>query len=193
MAAKTGGMIVSVRTSATDPLEIAAIETGLPGRIGVTFAPGKQKDYAVSGTLRRDLGADLDAIVLWGAAAVVTLVEDPELEELKIPHLGREVRSRGLLWFHLPIRDYDIPGLAFEAAWPEDSARLRALLREGKHIVVHCQGGLGRSGMIAARLLVELGADPDRAMKKVRAARPGAIETPSQERWVAAGARRRRP
>ena len=34
--------------------------------------------------------------------------------------------------------------------------------------------------MMAARLLVELGTAPDQAVRQVRRARPGAIETPSQ-------------
>ena len=45
----------------------------------------------------------------------------------------------------------------------------------------HCRGGLGRAGMISARLLVESGVEPEVAIAKVRAARPGAIETREQE------------
>ena len=37
---------------------------------------------------------------------------------------------------------------------------------------------------IAARLLVELGMDPAEAIARVRAVRPGAIETPEQKRFV---------
>lgn len=47
-------------------------------------------------------------------------------------------------------------------------------------MLVHCKGGLGRAGMIAARLLVELGMPPDTAIRQVRLARRGAIETPAQ-------------
>jgi len=53
-------------------------------------------------------------------------------------------------------------------------------------VLIHCTGGLGRSGMIAARLLVELGEEPRLAMQRVRAARPGAIETAAQEAYVLA-------
>lgn len=61
---------------------------------------------------------------------------------------------------------------------------LRSRLRNGFNVVVHCKGGLGRAGTIAARLLVELGADPEGAIRRVREARPGAIETLEQERHV---------
>jgi hypothetical protein len=44
--------------------------------------------------------------------------------------------------------------------------------------------------MIAARLLVETGGvEPEVAIERVRAVRPGAIETGAQERWVRTGPR----
>jgi len=55
------------------------------------------------------------------------------------------------------------------------------LLRSGSDIVVHCKGGLGRAGMMAARLLVEVGVPPEQAIKSVRSVRKGAIETKDQE------------
>ena len=33
-------------------------------------------------------------------------------------------------------------------------------LRSGRDVLVHCKGGLGRAGTIAARLMVELGTPP---------------------------------
>jgi ADP-ribosyl-[dinitrogen reductase] hydrolase len=64
---------------------------------------------------------------------------------------------------------------------------LRGKLRQGGRLLLHCAGGLGRSGTIAARLLVELNeAAPEAAILAVRAARPGAIETPAQAAHVRA-------
>jgi ADP-ribosyl-[dinitrogen reductase] hydrolase len=37
---------------------------------------------------------------------------------------------------------------------------------------------------VAAQLLVELGVPPQEAIERVRAARPGSIETAEQERYV---------
>jgi protein-tyrosine phosphatase len=61
---------------------------------------------------------------------------------------------------------------------------LRSILRNDSDVLVHCRGGLGRAGTIAARLLVELGMDPAKAIENVRAVRAGAIETSDQERFV---------
>ena len=177
-----------IRTSHSHPLHIARVEVapGL-GRIGVTFAPGKHDPHAASGAWARDLDADLDAIVAWPASTLVTLIEPKEFGLLRIPTLGEEARRRGLDWRHLPIPDVKIPGDAFEAVWPTQSEALRGKLAAGQNIVVHCRGGLGRAGMIAARLLVESGIDPKTAITRVRAVRPGAIETSDQENWVRSG------
>jgi protein-tyrosine phosphatase len=177
-----------MRTSETHPLWIDAVGTG-PGRgsIGITFAPGKHDRHAIGGPWARDLAKDLDAIEAWNAKAVVTLIETHEFRLLAIPDLGAEVQRRGMEWLHLPIRDVSTPGPEFEEQWPAHSKRLRGRLDAGENIVVHCRGGLGRAGMISARLLVESGVEPEAAITRVRAARPGAIETRPQEEWVRGG------
>jgi Predicted protein-tyrosine phosphatase len=173
--------MAAVRTSQTHPLEIAEVRASPScGRIGITFCPGKQDHLAATGAWARDLGLDIDAIADWGAKVVITLVEPIELKLLKVPTLGEEVQSRGMEWRHLPIADYSIPSDEFERQWAQEGPEIRELLRKGENVVVHCKGGLGRAGMMAARLLAELGMEPEDAIKTVRKARRGAIETPSQ-------------
>jgi ADP-ribosyl-[dinitrogen reductase] hydrolase len=169
------------------PLHIAEIATPGPGRIGVTLAPGKKGPSYYGGIHDRDLATDLDVVAKWNAAAVVTLLEPHELEELQILDLGQEINKRFMEWHHLPIPDVNVPKRAFEECWPESSAKLRSLLAAGANVLVHCRGGLGRAGMIAARLLIEMGVEVEDAIARVRAARPGAIETPAQEQWVGKG------
>jgi len=139
---------------------------------------GKFQVYQSSDKL--ELALDLDAIAVWGARVVVTLVEPAELKMLKVPQLGQAVHARGMLWLHLPIADYSIPDAAFEQQWLTQGRELRTLLRHGESVLLHCKGGLGRAGMMAARLLVELGMAPETAIRTVRRARKGAIETSSQ-------------
>jgi protein-tyrosine phosphatase len=169
------------RTSQSHPLQIAEVRASAShGRIGITFCPGKHDRHAASGAWARDLALDLDAIAAWGAKLVLTLVEAAELKALRVPDLGAEIQGRGMAWRHLPIADYSVPDAAFERTWATHGAEIRALLRDGEAVLVHCKGGLGRAGMMAARLLVELGMHPDEAIREVRRVRKGAIETPSQ-------------
>lgn len=173
------------KTSLTHPLQIAAISAGpVLGRVGITFCPGKYDEEAMSGYWDRDLALDLDAIRDWGAAAVVTLVEQEELTLLRVERLGEEVLRRNMLWFHLPIVDVSTPSQEFERQWDVSGNELLALLRNGRDVLVHCRGGLGRAGTIGARLLVELGMTPAAAIRHVRAIRPGAIETHAQKQYI---------
>jgi protein-tyrosine phosphatase len=170
------------RTSKTDPLQIAVVRADPAyGRIGITFCPGKYDPNAATGAWHRDLDADLDAIVTWGAHLVVTLLEQKELEFLRVSELGGAVQTRGMRWLHLPIRDAGVPSASFERNWQTHGAQIRSSLRDGYDVLVHCRGGLGRAGMIAARLLAELGVSPDDAILAVRSVRKGAIETIAQE------------
>ena len=174
-----------MRTSQTHPLQIAAVEPqpGF-GKIGITFCPGKKQPNAMTGGWDRDLGLDLDAVQAFGAAAVLTLIEEHEIRALGVENLGEQVAARHMEWLHMPIRDVSVPGADFEAAWREHAPGIRARLRHGFNVVIHCKGGLGRAGMIGARLLVELGSAPDEAIAAVRMVRPGAIETSAQETYV---------
>ena len=123
-------------------------------------------------------------IVAWGARAVVTLIEAHEFALLGVPDLGARVLARGLDWHPLPIPDVQPPGEGFEAGWQRSGPALRSDLLAGHRVLVHCRGGLGRAGTVAARLLVELGVPAAEAIRRVRAARPGSIETIQQEQYV---------
>jgi ADP-ribosyl-[dinitrogen reductase] hydrolase len=140
----------------------------------------------MSGAWDRNLAIDLDTIRDWGAAAVVTLLEPKELVLLRVEHLGEEVLLRNMFWFHLPITDGRIPDQRFDEKWDLAGRELRSILRNGSDVLVHCRGGLGRAGTIASRLLIELGMAPQTAIARVRAVRPGAIETCGQKEYVLA-------
>ena len=172
-------------TSENSPLRIDTIALpGNRGHIGMTFCPGK-KDQGYSGTVwDRDLAIDLDAIAEWKANAVVTLLEEFELKMLGIPNLPSLLESRGIEWLHLPIRDVDIPDYQFEEKWRENGQRIKSILSGGGKVLLHCRGGIGRTGTIAAKLLVEFGFKPSDAVALVRKTRPGTIETTAQEQYV---------
>ena len=63
-------------------------------------------------------------------------------------------------------------------------AELRRRLVAGERLVIHCYAGLGRTGLLAARLLIEFGEPPQRAIGLVRRARSGAIQTYEQEAYL---------
>ena len=53
-------------------------------------------------------------------------------------------------------------------------------------MLLHCAAGLGRTGTLAARLLIASGCAAAGAIATVRQARPGAIESDAQEEFLLA-------
>ena len=176
----------TIKTSETHPIRVDSLrpKDGY-GRIGVTLCPGKKYPWGLAGNWERDLDPDLDRISRWGATAVVSLITREEIRDLEVQDLSRAVADRHMEWWHLPIPDGQPPGAEFEKAWVHAGAAIRDRLRLGFDVLVHCKGGLGRAGTVAARLLVEFGERPDDAIDRVREARsPNALETRDQERHV---------
>lgn len=148
-----------------------------PGRIGMTRLPGTS-----SGSLQDDLQAIRDS----GAETLVTLNRETELNRFGSGRFPQTVGAVGLRWLHLPITDFGIPDGAFEALWIEAAPLIRSRLEGGEKVVVHCFAGLGRTGLVVARLLVEGGEPPEEAIRRVRTARPGTIQSEEQEDYVLA-------
>jgi predicted protein tyrosine phosphatase len=174
-----------ILTSDTSPIRVdflPAEATRLPGRLGMTLAPGKVGG-GESGSWSRDLAQDLSRLrEVYDAKHLVTLMEADELGAYGIGDLLERARAVGLAVLHAPIPDGGTP--------PSPHAtvglvgRIVGALARGDTVVVHCLGGLGRTGTIAACTLVGLGHGPDDAIARVRSARPRTVETPSQARFV---------
>lgn len=152
------------------------------GRLGVTFAPGKKARSAYGSPWSRDLDLDLGRMrQALGVEVLVPLVEDDELLHLAIPDLVPKAEALGMTVHRLPIPDGEVPEPAAALLLVD---RIVAALAAKQTVVVHCRGGLGRAGTIAACTLVRLGETPKDAMATVRRVRPGAIENRRQERFV---------
>lgn len=113
---------------------------------------------------------------------VVVLAGDQEIMACTGRDLRLEYKRQGMAVIHLPISDFSTPSL--EAL---DCAILSALqaARSGKNLAVHCQAGLGRTGLFLACLAQRiLGLSPTESILWVRDHIPGAIETLEQSRFV---------
>jgi ADP-ribosyl-[dinitrogen reductase] hydrolase len=170
------------------PLRINAVEVpGTGGLIGMAECPGKNEYTGLGlpvGPWRRDLDMDLRVILDWQARVLVSLIENHEFELLDVAELPGKTLNLGIRWLHLPIADGCIPDSRLEKAWDTAGKELHQVLTDGGRIVLHCRRGLGRSGTIAARLLVEFGMTPCAAFAAVRRACPGAIQSGEQEDYV---------
>jgi len=174
-----------VKTSETSPIYVDFLEpgdTGLSGRIGLTIAPGKNDGLYRWG---RDLDADLQRLRdEYRCDLLVSLMEAHEYVFLGIADLFDRARALGIDTVHFPIVDVDAPKPDEMPVFSKLVEQILTTARAGKTVVIHCRGGLGRSGTVAAACLVALGHQPADAIERVRSARPGAVESSTQERWV---------
>lgn len=164
------------------PITAIAIP-GMAGIIGITACPGMKYASGCLDLYEESLLHDLTTIRKWGAVAVVTLLDELELRILGVSDLSNTAEWLNLLWFHLPVDNKGIPGQNFELLWSTAGPQLRQLLREGKKIIIHCKEGIGRSAIIAVRLLIELGTPVEQAIKMVQKVKPESLQLYSQEKY----------
>jgi protein-tyrosine phosphatase len=108
--------------------------------------------------------------------AVAVLVEDWELE-----YDPAQLQLLGVKVNHLPIPDFGIPRLAELqglVAWLLDETG------DGNAALVHCVGGIGRSGMVAAAYLVARGVPVEDAIRHVKGLIRGALQLEEQVNMV---------
>jgi atypical dual specificity phosphatase len=97
-------------------------------------------------------------------------------------HSAARLNRYDIVETHIPIPDFTAP------TPPQLASALDAIhsaVKAGDRVALHCGGGLGRSGTVAACYLVDLGQDWLTAVAMIRAARPGAIETRAQLHSIA--------
>ena len=181
--------MVTIRTSETHPIRVDFIDPRLlpvPGRLGLTLAPGKKCASSLANVVwERNLQADLKRLRdVYATQVLVSLMEDVEYEACSIPHLLSDAGYLGMQVVHFPIPDLLVPELHQEQGFEGLTRHLSERLELGENVVVHCLGGLGRSGLLAAAILVAHGLAAGEAIVTVRKARQGAVETHRQEEYL---------
>ncbi|HWS27289.1 MAG TPA: dual specificity protein phosphatase family protein, partial [Xanthomonadales bacterium] len=151
-------------------------QPGRQARVGLTLLPGRRD-------LGRELDTDLGSLQAQGVDAVLCLLANDEFAHYGVESLMADYAGAGLNALHQPIVDGRVP--------TQDELQ-RALdfvdgeLALGRDVLIHCVGGLGRAGTLAAAWLKRHGHSTDAAIAQIRATRsPRAIETALQEAFLA--------
>lgn len=162
------------------------IELPNGGRLGLGCCPGHRLMPLAVMRAPGTLGDDLAVIAAWQPDLVLSLMEEDELAYVGAPVqlLADEWATLGIGWQHLPIPNLQPPDDRFEEAWVELWPRMDALFKVRGRVFIHCYAGLGRTGTLASLILMQYGFNARDAMIAVRKARPGSIETWSQERYL---------
>lgn len=136
------------------------------------------------GTKGTELKASLEQLKALGVEAVVTALDSDEMEKAGVAELSALTQELGMGWFHQPIEDDCAPGDDFDVRWQEISPKVQAILDKGGKVALHCMGGSGRTGLLAAHLLLERGWKLDTIKSEVKALRPGAFSKQVQIDYI---------
>jgi protein-tyrosine phosphatase len=155
------------------PTELHWVDGPWPGRLALAARPrgGDWLEDEMAGWRRH------------GIDTVLSLLTPEEEQDLDLADESGAAKAGGLEFLSLPISDRQIPGSVDKAAAILD--KVDGALSAGNNVVVHCRQGIGRTGLIAAGLLVAQGATPDAAVHHLSAARGLPVpETAEQRRWI---------
>jgi protein-tyrosine phosphatase len=127
-----------------------------------------------------------DEIASWrssGVATMVSLLEEHEERDLDLKEERSEAEKQGLKFVSFPIVDRDVP--MSRNKFGDMLETLHRELAAGQNVVLHCRQGIGRTGLVAACLLVGDGLDPQEAIERLKTARGLEVpETAQQLRWI---------
>jgi len=150
------------------PFDTLPLENGA----GIIFTP-------CPGTKGVELKESLSQLQQGGAVAVLSMTPPAEMQTLQVTELPTQCAALGVQWFNLPVEDDAAPAAPFEAAWQAHQAEIMALLAAGKTLAIHCKGGSGRTGLMAAMLQIALGRSLQAATEAVQSLRPKALTIPA--------------
>ncbi|SRR5581483_3622469 len=114
---------------------------------------------------------------------VLSLLTPEEEHALDLDEERGKTKAGGIQFISFPIPDREVPEAQAEVAAVVD--QVNSELSSGDNVLIHCRQGVGRSGLLAACLLVSRGVDSNAAMERLSKARGLPVpETAEQRRWI---------
>ncbi|KAM9356379.1 cyclin-dependent kinase inhibitor 3 isoform 1-T3 [Pholidichthys leucotaenia] len=167
---------------ALTPLNISWLPLSIvecPQFLGICALPGcKFKD------IRRCLQRDVEELQNQGVQDIFVFCTRGELSQYRVPSLLEVYQQQGFTVYHMPFPDGSAPDLQ---QCCQIISKLQASLENNRRTLIHCNGGLGRSALIAACLLLQLSLTmtPNKAIEILQQYRGGgAIQTVRQYNFV---------
>lgn len=112
-------------------------------KIGMTILPGR-KDW------KRNLNSDVEEILKQKFTNIISLVTADELKIYGVPDLFEVYKNNNINFNHISIMDQGIPTVE---EMNNIINHIDSCLLKNEKVLIHCVGGLGRTGLIAAAYL----------------------------------------
>lgn len=130
-----------------------------------------------------ELANEMDLLAAEGTNLVVSFLEPAEAKLLGLEQEGRLCFERNMDFVSFPIQDYGVPSSS--TSYLKLCSFLLDKIKEGKRVVVHCHGGIGRSSVVAAGVLIKNGCEIDEVFELVTGYREHQVpDTKEQIAWV---------
>jgi len=143
-------------------------------RIGMGMCPGR-----VWHDWYRDLDSDLQVIRNHQINVIASIITNTELKQMNYFDYYDRIRKSNLESLELSIHDKWLPNSV------ENFMKVVTSILEHVHndktVLVHCNGGRGRTGLVVSACILNLGYPIDQAIQIVRTARTGMLRNPAQE------------
>ena len=123
------------------------------------------------------------AIAESGIARIVSLLERSESYEVGLENEKDYAEKYVMEFISFPITDRGLPESMNE--FSSFTKRLYHEAASGIHTVIHCRAGIGRTGLVAAGVLLHCAFKPDEAFEHISNKRGVSVpDTPEQKAWV---------
>jgi len=132
------------------------------------------------GTKNVRLEASIKNLKQVDSTMLLTLMFDDEMRENHIQSISNLCKRYDMTWLQLAIVDDDIPNKAFEYKWKKYRQLVLSTLRGGGCIIIHCKGGTGRTGLVAAMILSCYGWPISKVISCIQNIRPNALKNTNQ-------------
>ncbi len=136
-------------------------------------------------SIEAEAPASVANVARLGIRQVVSLLEPTEARNLGLEAERLEVKACEMGFVSFPIPDMGLPPSVEDFA--QITQRLFSQVSAGINTLVHCRAGIGRSGLLAAGVLLHTGMNAEEAFAYVSRMRGIRVpETPEQHGWLVA-------
>jgi len=126
---------------------------------------------------------EFQAIADEGIFQIVSLLEPHEAYDIGLQEEEKYAKKYQMEFLSYPIQDRGVPESLTE--YKKLTKNLYHEIAGGKNTVIHCRAGIGRTGVVAAGVLLHCGFEPKEAFEYISAKRNVQVpDTEEQVNWV---------
>jgi len=122
-----------------------------------------------------DLETSIAQLKQAGTSMLLTLMFDDEMARNNLSAIEQLCQQHQMIWRQLPIMDDAAPDAVFEQRWQQNLATITEVIAQQGTIAIHCKGGVGRTGLVAALILANFGWSTEQIIDNIQEISPKSL------------------